>query len=429
MIDASPADVLTTEGRHAVYVAIDVFSRRLQVLVTRTPRAEAVGLLMRKAMLAWGVPERLKTDNGSDFVAKFSKRLFASLGIEVETSTPFSPWEKGHVERAIGTLQRDLMTLLPGFVGHNVADRKVIEERRAFAARLGDTDANAFCVDLAPGELQEKCDAWAETRYAHRPHDGLNGNTPFRVAAGFMGTIRTVDMRAVDVLLAPIPGGNGLRTVGKSGIKIQGSHYLTPTVLPETRVLVRMDPADMGRALLFAENGEEFLGEAVCPELAGIDPAQAVAQARAAQKAILDEGTAEIRQAMREIKPRHMIDAVLRQAAKDSGVLVEMPKRTEVHSTPAIEAALDATSPSEVVSFPVAAARPAPEPAPEGVTQLHPSATPQLRFRRALAVRERIAAGQAVPAEEARWFLGYAEGSEYQAMLGIYEDFGEAALL
>jgi len=57
MIDASPVDMLCVDGRHNVYVAVDVFSRRMMAYVTKTPRAEGVGLLMRRALLAWGVPE------------------------------------------------------------------------------------------------------------------------------------------------------------------------------------------------------------------------------------------------------------------------------------------------------------------------------------------------------------------------------------
>ena len=38
------------------------------------------------------------------------------------------------------TFQHDCAAILPGFVGHNVADRKMIEERKAFAARLKEDD-------------------------------------------------------------------------------------------------------------------------------------------------------------------------------------------------------------------------------------------------------------------------------------------------
>lgn len=224
MIDASPADALCTDGRHAVYVCIDIFSRRLSIYVSRTPKAEAVALLMRQAILAWGVPERLKLDNGSDFIAKASQRLFASLRIEVEFSAPFSPEQKGHVERAIGTLQHDLMPTLPGYIGHSVAERKVIEERKAFSARLGQDDTSAFGVELTAKELQSYCDRWAEGRYATRAHSGLDGMTPQARAASYAGKIRRVDdIRALDLLLAPLAGADGQRVIGKQGVRISGT--------------------------------------------------------------------------------------------------------------------------------------------------------------------------------------------------------------
>ena len=94
-IDASPLDAITTEGRRpTIYAAIDVFSRRCIILVTQTPRASAVGLLIRKCLLAWGVPERIKTDNGSDFTAHATQRLLHGLGIEIELSPPYTPRAK-----------------------------------------------------------------------------------------------------------------------------------------------------------------------------------------------------------------------------------------------------------------------------------------------------------------------------------------------
>ena len=102
-VDASPADVMLKGGRHSIYMAVDVYSRRAIVLVSKTPRASAVGLLVRKCIMAWGVPEKIHTDNGSDFVAKQTKRLFAALEIEVELSIAYEPTDKGIVERTIGT--------------------------------------------------------------------------------------------------------------------------------------------------------------------------------------------------------------------------------------------------------------------------------------------------------------------------------------
>ncbi|QRE76137.1 integrase catalytic domain-containing protein [Methylobacterium aquaticum] len=85
-IDASPMDALCVDGRHSVYLALDIYTRRIVVYVSRIPQAEAVGLMLRRAILAWGVPERTKTDNASDFTPKSFQRLLAHLAIERELS-------------------------------------------------------------------------------------------------------------------------------------------------------------------------------------------------------------------------------------------------------------------------------------------------------------------------------------------------------
>lgn len=420
-IDASPADVLTKDGRHSVYVAIDVFSRRLIILVSKTPKASAVGLLMRRAIVEWGVPERVKTDNGSDFVAKYTQRVMASLGIEVELSAPFSPWQKGTVERAIGTMQRDLMRTLPGFVGHSVADRKAIEGRKAFAQRLGNDLDKAFSVDLTPAELQDYCDRWAAGRYANRPHDGLSGATPFQVASADRTPIRRVDIRALDMLLAPIAGRDGLRVVGKEGVAIDRTLYIAAGVMPGTEVLVRMDPTDMGRAYLFDRAGETFLAEAIAPELAGVDPAKAVKRAQAAQKAFMAERTADLRKV--KFKPRDFADAAMRHGEAQAATLIAFPKREDTHATPALSAALDATTPSE--PQPVAASILDMQRqllAEENVAPLRRTETAHDRWKRAEAIARRIKAGQPVNPEDALWLGGYRAGPEYRGFAATWGD-------
>lgn len=445
-IDASPMDALCVDGRHSVYLAIDLWSRRVVVYVSKTPRAEAVGLLLRRAILAWGVPETVKTDNGSDFTAKASQRLLASLGIEHELSPAFTPEDKAFVERAVGTFQRDLGPILPGFIGHSVADRKVIEARRAFSARLGDQDnAKAFCVELTGADLQGYCDAWAENRYQHRKHAGLRDradlriHTPYGAAASYAGSIRRIeDVRALDLLLAPVAGKDGVRTVGKQGITIDRSFYHAPQVMPETQVFVRMDPADMGRAYLFALDGGEYLGEALCPEILGIDPAEAVALAKAARKSLIDERTAEVRREAKAIKPRDFADAILGRVPPAASKVVAFPRPSDVHSTPQLTAAADVfveRNALPVVLPPADAALQAEieadlagSPAPANVQPLRRADTPQIRFRRALDLRARLDRGEAIETADALWLGGYEAGPEFRSFRDLYADFGEAAL-
>ncbi|ETR79284.1 integrase [Afipia sp. P52-10] len=427
-IDASPTDVLTTDGRYTLYVCTDVYSRRLIALVTKTPRAAAVGLLIRKAILAWGVPERIKTDNGSDFVARATQRLFAALAIEHEKSAPFSPEQKGHVERAIGTLQRGLMRTLEGFIGHSVADRKVIEGRKAFSARVGESPEDMFEVALSAADLQAHVDNWCKDVYANKPHAGLGGQTPFAVAAMSAGRLREIeDVRALDMLLAPVAGKDGLRTVTKTGLRIDGAHYIGGFLTVGETVLVRMDPADMGRAYVFDRTGELYQGVAVAPELAGIDPAAAAIAARNEQKRRIDERMADVRREARRIKAKDMAPAIHRQALARTGKLVEFPRASDAHETPALAAARQHTQPvvtqhAENVADLAAQLR-AEADAPAPVRKLRTEETPHQRWNRARALEDALARNEFVEPDDLLWLGSYREGSEYR---GFAMTYGEA---
>lgn len=442
-IDASPVDALCVDGRHSIYVCIDIWSRRLVPFVSKTPRSEAVQLLMRKAILAWGVPDAVKTDNGSDFVARATVRLFAKLQIETIRSVAFSPWQKGVVERAIRTFQADCATMLPGFVGHSVAHRKKIEGRKAFSQRLGQTENDAFNVSLTGEELQQLVDRWADEIYAQREHGGIGKMTPFARAASSRQPVRTVDADALATLLMQAPDAEGIRTVTKHGVRVDGFHYLAPNLLPGERVFVRLDPADKGTVWLFEESGDRLVARGTNAELAGVDPVALQAETRATQRRLIDEQTAEIRkQTKRRVTERTVLDNRLALAAEASGNLIAFPARAEVHTTPALEAGAevaairrgDAPEPPPL-SDDVAAmhrliqAEPAvTAPAAENVAVLHPVETPGLRFRRALALEERLERGEEVPTADALWLGSYRTSAEYLGRKAMFEDFGEAAL-
>jgi hypothetical protein len=433
-IDASPADVLTTDGRYSLYLCEDIYSRRLIGLVSKTARASGVGLLIRKAILSWGVPERIKTDNGSDFVARETQRLFAALAIEHETAAPFSPEQKGHIERAIGTLQRGLMRTLPGFIGHSVADRKVIENRKAFAARLGETPEDTFQVALTATDLQKRVDEWCADVYGRAPHAGLSGQSPFAVAAMSAAAVRRIDdIRALDMLLAPVAGKDGLRTITKTGLRIDGAHYLAGFLTVGDTVLVRMDPADLGRVFVFEPDGLTFLGEAVSPELAGIDPARAIHAVRAEQKRLIDERMAPVKREARRIRATDLAPAIHRQALADAGTLVEFPKATENHDTPALAAARQAGRDNAPVHSPeivaLSARLRAEAAAPDNVAPLRVQETPHQRWNRARGIERALEQSESVDAADLIWLGGYRTGPEYRGFKLTYEPAAESKRL
>lgn len=394
-----------------------------------------VGLLIRKAILGWGIPDRIKTDNGSDFIARATQRLFAALAIEHEKSAPFSPEQKGHIERAIGTMQRGLMRTLEGFVGHSVADRKVIENRKAFSARLGAEAEDMFEVRLSATDLQKRVDDWCNDVYGRAPHAGLKGRTPFAMAAMAPGSVRRIeDLRALDMLLAPVAGKDGLRTVTKTGLRINDTHYIGGFLNVGDTVLVRMDTDDMGRAYVFEADGETYLGEAIAPELAGIDPAAAIAAARAAQKRHINERMDQVKREARRIKAKDFASAIHRQSLVDAGTLIEFPKPSTAHETPALTAAASASKPTETVhSDAITAlaeqlrAEEASAPAAK-VRKLRTQETAHQRWNRARAIEARIACNEFVDADDLLWLGGYREGPEYRGFLDTYGEADPVAI-
>ncbi len=211
--------------------------------------------------------------------------------------------------------------------------------------------------------------------------------------------------------------------------------------MPGTRVLVRMDPVDMGRVTLFDEAGTRFLAQAVCPELAGLDPVAAAAEAKRLQREFIAAHTAPILVEARKIKPGRMREAVARQMAKAAGTLVEFPARPLPFSTPQTAAALD----SERDSVPQAErlseaqqrlqaeieAELAPKPLPAATANVRPirsTETEHQRFRRWLDLSARHAAGEPLEAAQLMWLGSYGGSAECKGLNAMFEEFGEVAL-
>jgi transposase InsO family protein len=436
-IDASPVDALCTDGRHSVYVCVDIATRRFITYMSKTPRASAVGLLLRKAILAWGVPKIIKTDNGSDFTAGETKRLFTNLNIEPDVSEAYSPAQKGHVERAIKTWQHGFVTLLPGYVGHNVTERKAIEDRKSFADRLGQDTADAFSVQYTAAQFQERSDRWCLDKYQHEEHEGLGKRTPFAVAMASVTSIRMVQERALDVLLMPVVGKNGIRTITKFGIRHDHNYYRSGALDAGADVFVRQDPNDAGKVHVFTPDQSQYLGEAICPELAGIHPQTFERARKELNQQLLKERVDPIKRQIKKIvSGPALIDKSLEIAARDIPNVVPLRKPEEIaHETPQILAALDVTRQPAAAEMPreltelhaQILADLAPQAPGGNVTPIRTAATAEQKFRRWLDFKTRAEAGEEVSMEEAHWAGHFETSAEFKAQKALWDDFGDQA--
>lgn len=338
-LDSTPADVMLTDGRHQVIGLIDVFSRRARLLVSKTSKATAVAQLVRGALLDFGVPEEAKTDNGADYTSKHVTRVFTALDIKQTLCPPFQPWHKPHIERFFGTFTRNLVELLDGFIGHNVAEREAIRARASFADRLMTREA-VVEVSMSAAEFQQFCDNWIDAVYSHRPHDGLEGKTPFEVASAWRHPVRRIDdERALDVLL----GEGAWRTVQKRGLEMDGAWFIAPELERHVgeKVLCLQLP-DLGRVVVQGGPDLAFVCIAECPERTGIDRKEVAALGRERQKARVQEARRALRATAKRERTEDIVGEILADRAAKAARLAPFPRPAIVHDSAGLSAAADA---------------------------------------------------------------------------------------
>ena len=339
-LDSTRIDVMCADGRrYALVAAIDVWSRRARCVVAPQSNAVEIAVLVRRCILDWGVPAMVATDEGADYTSRHLRRVFADLEIAHDILPPYSPEKKPFVERFIGTISRDLFSRLPGFVGHDVADREAIRSRQSFASRRGGRPVLFFRCSLTPEQLQERVDAWCENVYERRPHKGIGHETPFARAASWTGVRKTVDPRALDILLAKPARGDGTCTVGKKGIQVDGGQYIAAELGPLVgeRVHVRLDPTDFGRLHVF--QGGVFICLAEDPLRTGIDRQEVAAQAQALARKVDRQARQRAADIIRDTQALTAIDRVLDKSREDAKRILPFPAVTEEQTGRMIDAA------------------------------------------------------------------------------------------
>lgn len=348
-MDASPADVMCTDGRFHIIGCIDVWSRRLKFLVTASPTAQAVAECLRKCILAWdNVPETAKTDNGTDYRSKHMKRVFLSLAIEQVLCDAYSGDQKPFIERVFGTFTRGHVEWLPGFIGHSVADRKKIEARKSLAQRRADPD-NVIPVSMTSDDLQKYCDHWTDNVYQHKVHSDLS-ITPFQKAAQSHDQKRSItDVRVLDILLSPAPGGDGWRVVTKKGIELEKAHFTAPELEKYfgQRVQVLLLP-NHGQVVVNGTDPDTdhfgFICIAQCDERLGISRLETAVKAKTMRNERMKAAKQNIKDATKHINIEEVLGEMYRDSAANAKTVVEFPKPSAPHESSGVNAANSAVA-------------------------------------------------------------------------------------
>lgn len=125
---------------------IDECTRKcLLSLPKRSWRDNDVIEALSKVMIMYGTPEYLRSDNGSEFIAKKLRMWLQSLGVITAYIEPGSPWENGYCE-SFNSRMRD--EFLNGELFGNMYEAEVLTKR------------------------------WVEYYNTIRPHSALGGKPP-----------------------------------------------------------------------------------------------------------------------------------------------------------------------------------------------------------------------------------------------------------
>ena len=411
-MDSTPTDVMLTDGRHNISGVIDIFSRRLKLLVSKTAKADAHAALIRRSIIDWGVPEIIKMDNGKDYTANHITRVLDGLEITQSLCAPFSPEQKPFVERALGTFSHDIVELLPGYIGHNVADRKAVEARRSFSQRLMKQGEDPVNINMTADEFQDICNRWVNAVYHYNKHSGLNGKTPAQIARDWKEPVRKIkDERALDILLSPAPAGDGFRVIGKKGVKIGGGYYIAPEMAgyEGCRVSVLLDITDFGAVYVYEQSGT-FLCRAVDPDRSGISRKDLAVMVRKAQKQVMKDGRKELKKMAREAKTKTIHSEILDHREKQIANISEFPKQEAEYTTPSIEEAVKAAHDERIqasVPVPEEITQEQEEKANEIISLSHRKRLPANDWEKYDMLSQDLAAGIDVPDSDLAWMKRY----------------------
>jgi putative transposase len=195
--------------------------------------------------------------------------LWQSLGIGVRHPIPYNAQAKP-IERFFGTLERDFVQDLPGWCASKVdlrpADILNSQIRRHEAWLRGEVEETPF---LHIGEFALLFEKWLYERYLRQSHARL-GCAPLEAYQRDYGHPTVLNERSLDILLMRAEK----RLVRRNGLELfeRNRWYWSEKLVGRegTHVEVRWDPRDLGKVLVYGQDG--YLCEALNLELSNFHP-------------------------------------------------------------------------------------------------------------------------------------------------------------
>lgn len=104
------ADKLDNGKKIRMLTVIDEYSREcLAIKVAKRLRSEDVLEALAELFLKYGVPDHIRSDNGSEFTAQIVQDWLKRVGVKTLYIAPGSPWENGYNESFNGRLRDEML--------------------------------------------------------------------------------------------------------------------------------------------------------------------------------------------------------------------------------------------------------------------------------------------------------------------------------
>ena len=118
----------THDGKNIrMLTIVDEYTREcLAIRVDRSLNSESVLEQLASLFIFRGVPEHIRSDNGSEFTAHAVRDWLKKVGVKTLYIEPGSPWENGYIESFNGKLQDEL---LKREIFYTLKEAKVLIER------------------------------------------------------------------------------------------------------------------------------------------------------------------------------------------------------------------------------------------------------------------------------------------------------------
>ena len=117
-----------SDGRSfRILTLIDEYSREcLAMLVNRSITSQGVIDQLFQLFVLRGIPEHIRSDNGTEFTAREIRKWLARLGVKTLFIEPGSPWENGYIESFNGKLRDELLN---GEIFSTLTEARVLIEQ------------------------------------------------------------------------------------------------------------------------------------------------------------------------------------------------------------------------------------------------------------------------------------------------------------